>query len=122
MTNALFHVREGMSVLDRNGKKIGSVDWVKMTDENPDTAASEQITADTSDQHNVNLIDIVADAFRVDEVPDELRKRLLREGFVRIAADGVFASDRYVLPDQIAIVSDQKVFLDVDRESLIKRH
>ena len=121
MTNPLSFIHEGMSVVDRNGKSIGSVDWVKMTDQNPDTARTEQLHADAADR-DPTLIDIVAEAFRVDEIPDPLKTRLMREGFVRMDADGLLASDRYILPDQIAIVTGNRVILDVEKQDLVKRH
>ena len=47
-------------------------------------------------------------------------ERLLREGYVRIDADGLFAADRYILPEQIATVSADEVVLNVDKRALIK--
>ena len=35
-----------------------------------------------------------------DQLPEELRRRLLHDGFIRVDADGLFAADRYVTPDQ----------------------
>lgn len=122
MTNPLSIVHEGMTVLDRHGEKIGSVDWVKMTDDDPATNAPIQVTAEGNEVGDRTVLDIVAEAFRIDEIPEELRARLMRQGFMRMDADGIFASDRYVLPDQIALVSDQNVFLDVEKSALIKRH
>jgi hypothetical protein len=121
MTNPLSHVREGMKVLDRNGDHIGSVDWVKMTDEDPNTVAVEQLTSDEPERRET-LVDFLAEAFRTDDVPEQLREKLMRSGFLRVDADGLFASDRYVLPDQIAVVTDKGVILDVEKDALIKRH
>lgn len=121
MTNPLPQIHEGMDIRDRNGNHIGSVDWVKMTDENPDTAAAEQVTPEATRQSSYTIVDGIADAFRTDEVPAQLRDELLRKGFVRMDADGIFASDRYVLPEQISRVADGDVFLNVSKDELIKR-
>jgi hypothetical protein len=54
------------------------------------------------------LLDFIAAVFRDDDLPDEIRERLLREGFVRVDAIGLLEPDRYVLPNQIeAVVNDQ---------------
>ena len=122
MSNPLTGVREGMNVLDRSGVKIGSVEWVKLTDEDPETSSVEQLSPDTTNAHNDTLVDNILDAFRVDEVPDEIREQLLRKGFIRVDADGIFASDRYVLPEQVTSVVDKDVVLNVEKSDLIKRH
>jgi hypothetical protein len=56
-----------------------------------------------------------------DPVPDPLRQRLLRHGFIRINTSGLFAADRYAMPDQIASVADDRITLHVMREDLMKR-
>ena len=68
------------------------------------------------------LVDNIVDAFRVDDLPEEIRQRLLMQGFVRIDAEGIFAADRYVMPDQIAGVADDELMLKVDKAALTKRH
>jgi hypothetical protein len=54
-----------------------------------------------------------------DQVPEALRERLLRHGFIRIDSAGLFAADRYVLPGQIARVSGNRITLCVTRDELI---
>jgi hypothetical protein len=44
----------------------------------------------------------------------------LRHGFIRINASGLFTSDRYAMPDQIASVADDRITLRVAREDLMK--
>jgi hypothetical protein len=56
-----------------------------------------------------------------DELPEELRSRLLRHGYIRIDGSGLFASDYYVISDQIASVSKDRLQLNVLRDQLIKR-
>jgi hypothetical protein len=45
----------------------------------------------------------------------------LRHGFIRINTSGLFAADRYAMPDQIASVADDRITLHVMREDLMKR-
>jgi hypothetical protein len=121
MQNMLENVREGMKVFDAGHHEIGTVEWVKLVDEDEETGEPIQAGLnDQPDRHNI-LTDI-AEAFRTDDVPEEIRERLLHDGFVRIDADGLFAADRYVLPDQIAGVSGDGITLKVSKDQLIKTH
>lgn len=122
MTNILNQLREGMRVCDSRGDEVGTVEWVKMSDEDPATPEAETATPGSGGASpRVALTDLIADAFRTDEIPETLQNRLLREGFVRVDAKGLFASDRYVLPDQISSVSEDRVTLDAPREALYRR-
>jgi hypothetical protein len=49
-----------------------------------------------------------------------MRARLLRHGFIRIDTSGLFAADRYAMPEQLASVSNDRVTLRVTREELMK--
>lgn len=122
MTNILVQVHEGMDVVDSSGGKIGTVEFLKMTDEDPSTVAVEQLEPDEHTSRNTTIVDNLLDVFRTDGVPQPLHETLLREGFIRIDSEGIFASDRYVLPDQIAEVTDDKVKLAVSKQELIKRN
>lgn len=122
MSNPLSQVRKGMRVSDSAGKEIGTVDWVHLSDEDPDTPQAETVTPGAVDyRERTSLIDFIANAFRVDDVPEVLQNRLLRDGFLRVDADGLFAADRYVLPEQIRSVSDDQVMLGVTKDDLVKR-
>ncbi|MCT7374202.1 DUF2171 domain-containing protein [Chelativorans salis] len=121
MENVLQQIRKGMRVYDSQGEEIGTVDWVRMSDEDPTTPEAETVTGDTNVSRNGTLTDLIWNAFRTDEVPEPLQSRLLREGFVRIDAKSLFAADRYVMPDQISSVANDHVTLKVPREALIRR-
>jgi hypothetical protein len=54
-------------------------------------------------------------------LPEELRRRLLDRGVIRIDCTGLFAADRYATPEQIASVSADRVTLRVPRKTLLKR-
>lgn len=121
--DVLRNVREGMKVVDAAHNEIGKVDYVRFGNDDPSTpeieAGSIEGVEDDSDR---GLIDDIAAAFRDDQLPEEMRERLLMQGFVRIDADGLFASDRYVLADQIGGVSGDELMLNVSKDQLLKRH
>ena len=116
-------IHEGMKVYDRTNAEIGTVEMVKFSDEDPTTPEVETAGVNPIEEdRNDNLVESIARVFRSDELPEELRERLLREGFVLIDADGLFEADRYVLPDQIASVSGDRLVLKASKAELLKRH
>jgi hypothetical protein len=122
-SNVLRSVHEGMKVIDASRKEIGRVDWVQYGNDDPATADVEaSSTEGMEDPMDNTLVDNIVDAFRVDDLPEEMRQRLLMQGFVRIDSEGIFAADRYVLPDQIAGVADDELMLNVEKSALTKRH
>lgn len=117
--NLLRNIHEGMKVYDARHKEIGRVDWVQFGNDDPGT---EDLEAHTTDERDDTLVENIIDAFRVDDLPEEIRQRLLMQGFVRIDAEGIFAADRYVLPEQIAMVSGDELMLKVEKDELVRRH
>lgn len=120
--DVLRSVHEGMKVFDASHKEIGRVDWVQFGNDNPSTEDAEARTTEGMEKREDSLIDNVVDAFRVDDLPEPVRQRLLMQGFIRIDAAGLFAADRYVLPEQIGSVSGDELMLTVDKDALMKRH
>jgi hypothetical protein len=96
----LKDIREGMPVYDWENKRLGTVKYIQFPDEN---AA-------------VNLTMYI---ISLDNVPADMRTRLLREGFVQVEG-GLFAPDRYVTPDQIFMVTNDHIKLRVIREAVLK--
>jgi hypothetical protein len=121
MESILNQIREDMEVRGPDGSRIGTVEFVHFGDEDPSTPEAESPTVSPAVRRDPTIMDIVVEAFRTDDVPEELREKLLRNGFVRVDASGLFAADRYVLPDQIASVSDDQITLTVGRDELIRR-
>jgi hypothetical protein len=117
---SLRHVEEGMKVFDRDRKEIGKVEYVQFGDDDPSTVEVEAAAPSTLDRGRDTLLDNIAEAFAGDEIPDEIRARLLQQGFVRIDANGIFAADRYVTPEQIASVTGDGLLLNVTRDQLVK--
>jgi hypothetical protein len=118
-SSSLRFVEQGMRVFDREHHEIGKVDWVQFGDDDPDTAEVEA-SGPSGRRDDATLIDVLARAFTADNVPEEVRDRLVHQGFVRIDADGLFAADRYVMPEQIASVSGDGMTLNVSKDQLIK--
>lgn len=122
-SHQLRDIHEGMRVFDSSHREIGRVDMVRFGDDDPSTVQVEARTIQGSDDGRGNtLLDHIAEAFRVDELPEEIRKRLLMQGFVRIDAEGIFAADRYVLPEQIDSISGDELLLNVEKDDLVRRH
>ena len=118
-SSSLRNVEQGLRVFDREHQEIGKVEWVQFGDDDPDTIEVEA-SGPSGKRSDVNLFDVIASAFTTDNVPEELRDRLVHQGFVRIDADGLFQADRYVMPDQIDSVSGDEVTLNVTKQQLIK--
>ena len=119
--NMLRDIHEGMKVYDKARHEIGKVDWVQFGADDPETVEIEAASIDEREDDR-NLMDFIAEAFRVDELPEEVRARLLQQGFIRIDADGLFAADRYVLPEQISSVAGDALTLNVEKSDLMKKH
>ena len=118
-SSSLRFVEQGMRVFDREHHEIGKVDWVQFGDDDPETPEVEP-SGPSGRRTDATLFDVLARAFTADNVPEEVRDRLLHQGFVRIDADGLFAADRYVMPEQIASVSGDGMTLNVSKDQLIK--
>ena len=119
-TNLRF-IAEGMKVFDRERHEIGKVEYVQFGDDNPATPEVEAAAPNTLDDRRSTLVDAIADAFGDDDLPEEIREKLLMQGFVRIDAKGLFAADRYVTPEQIASVSGDGLMLNVSKDELVKQ-
>lgn len=118
----LTQVREGAAVYDRSDRKIGTVREVYLGDTTAEERATgqEPATTEVIDDRNDSLLAHVADAFAGPaRVPETLRARLLREGYIEIDSSGFFAGDRFATADQIAAVENDRVVLRVDRDELI---
>jgi hypothetical protein len=120
--NLLNRVHEGMDVYSYDDEYIGEVEWIYFgsVGVEGDRAGAGPVTPDDPRMRQRNFIDDIADVFRDDDMPDQFREHLMRVGFIRINASGLFARDRYATPDQISAVRDDRVILTANRDTLIK--
>lgn len=115
MTDSFARVREGMHVLDATGQNIGTVDLVKAGD--PAAVTTEGQKAASAPAGVFALGQGGSDE---PDVPPSLAERLLRTGFVRISAKGLFERDLYVSAEQVTAVDDDTVTVDAIRDELIR--
>lgn len=116
----LRNVEEGMKVFDRDQREIGKVEYVQFGDDDPETIEVESASPSRPPPRD-SLLANIADVFSPgDEIPDEVRRKLLQQGFVRLDADGLFQADRYITPEQIDSVSGDGLTLNVTIDQLVK--
>jgi hypothetical protein len=110
-------VREGMTVVDSMGDKVGKVEGIKMGD--PE-AATEQ----GNELQDTGILGDLANAVFGDErepdVPGPARARLLRSGYIKVDGGFLIETDRYVPADMIASVDGDTVHLRVPKDQLVK--
>ncbi|HEU5430686.1 MAG TPA: hypothetical protein VFU81_03435 [Thermomicrobiales bacterium] len=107
----LNQIHHGMRVVDANGETIGKVDYIKMGDPRAATVASNAPV-------DRGLIGTFLGDVEPD-VPEPLRDRLLRHGYMKVDGKGWIDTDRYVPADEIARVAGDTVTLTVDKDHLI---
>lgn len=115
-------VHEGMKVCDMTMADIGTVEAFRLGDENPDQPGPETAGPSPAVEEDRNtLAAMFADLFTPDDrLPGELQEKALREGFVRLDADGLFEADRYIFPEHIDRVEGDRLVLSVRKEDLLK--
>ncbi|HBY93639.1 MAG: hypothetical protein M5U01_12330 [Ardenticatenaceae bacterium] len=119
----LEQIHEGMTAVDREGDELGKVVQVFMgasseraEEEGEGAATAPDIDVGDEDSFVEDLAEAIAP---VDQMPEVLRERLLRHGFIRIDT-GLFSEDLYAMPDQIARITTDRVILRVSADELIK--
>jgi hypothetical protein len=123
-SHLLTQIYEEMPVYDRTSHKSGTVECVSLgaVSEEASRHGGGPATASSPGRGKSSLIEDFAKAIAPqDQLPETLRERLLRQGFIRIDSTGLFAADRYVMPDQIESVSGARVVLRATRDDLLKR-
>jgi hypothetical protein len=123
-TQRLTQIYEKMPVFDRTRHKIGTVECVYLgaVSEEASQHSGGAATAASPGGSESSLIEDFAKAIAPqNRLPETLRERLLRQGFIRIDSTGLFVADRYVMPDQIESVSGDRVVLHATRDALLKR-
>ncbi|MEO7221903.1 MAG: hypothetical protein ABIY37_05470 [Devosia sp.] len=113
-------IQIGMKVFDSERREIGKVDGLKYP-ENVTAPGVEPATVGAADREDATIVDAVAGAFGREDVPEPLRSQLLRDGYVHLDAKGLFARNRYILPEQISRLDADGILLNVTKDALIKR-
>jgi hypothetical protein len=114
-SNPLDAVREGMHVVDAAGQDVGRVELVRMGDPEAATTAGNEERA-------TGPFARVAEAFGghgEPDVPEPLRSRLVRSGFLKVSGGHLLAHDRYVPAERVGGVANDRVQLTVRREDLV---
>lgn len=109
-------VRQGMQVIDSTGAELGKVELVKMGD-----PARTSLGADAP--RDGGFLQGVAEVFGHEsepDVPEGLRDRLMRVGFIKVDGKGLATSARYVMADKIAGVSGDAVRLKISKDQMVK--
>ncbi len=115
-TDPLNAVQTGMHVVDASGEDVGKVDQVHMGD-------ADAVTTAGNEERNPTLLDRFAESLGAEaepDVPEPLRSRLVREGYLKLDSSRLLDADRYVPADYVRGVSDGRVQLSVRREELVR--
>ena len=88
------HINNGMTVYDREGQVVGTVEMVYFG------GASEK-AVEKSEHHSRG--------FDADNVPEELRARLMHQGYFILDGPEVTGVQRYVLPEQIEGIFSEEI-------------
>ncbi|MEQ8675171.1 MAG: hypothetical protein RLP44_20710 [Aggregatilineales bacterium] len=117
--NYLTNIREDMTVVDKNNDKIGKVETVYFGDEDPTKPGAETSTRNADTMKEGTWVTEIAEAlYGNDRMPEELRARFARYGYIKIDR-GLFSGDRYAVLDSVTAVSDDTVHLDIDKDELL---
>ncbi len=120
----LKRVEHGMDVYDSRGERFGTVTdlfFGASSDEMRKHGAGAA-TAPNPSPHTDSLVEDIAEALAINtDIPEEMRQRMLNEGYVLVHGNGLFAADYYVLTEQIDHVSGLKLYLNAEQGDLIER-
>lgn len=115
MTDIIGQVREGMHVLDSAGQNIGSVVLVKVGD--PDAVP----TGGRNPDARTEIFALGRGGAVEPDVPPSPAEHLLRSGFVKISAKGLFERDLYLAAEQVTAVDYDTVTVNAVKDDLIGR-
>lgn len=117
--NMLGMIEKGMKAYDNKGDEVGTIEFIHFSEANGSQSTGAASLPD--EPANASLLENISKGFRSDNLPEELRERLLMHGFIKIDSAKLFGADRYVMLDQIAKVEENAVHLNVaDSERLLK--
>jgi hypothetical protein len=121
--HVLSRIHKGMKVHDSRGQEIGQVVHIYFGMVNAEAIERGYGTASPPDPRlkDEEFVDDVVEMIVGDQesAPQELRYRLVREGFIEIQSNA-FDSPRYIPPECIAQVTSSGVFLGTSGDLLIE--
>ena len=110
-------VQEGMHVRDAADQDVGEVEMVQMGD------AMAATTEGNEEQRPHDALEYVAESLgaeREPDVPEPLRSRLVRSGFIKVDGPGLLQTDRYVSSEYVRSVDRDTVRLSVRKQDLVR--
>jgi hypothetical protein len=112
----LAQVQTGMKVVDADGVEVGSVEDMAMSDPGAVTIEGEDF------RPSGGILGGVARALGGDSrepvVPEPMRTRLIRIGYIKLTGSGLLHHERYVRGDCVARVENGRVELSVRKAQL----
>lgn len=112
ISDPIAQAKVGMPVIDSDGEIVGDVQDLKMGDPEAITTQGQQAPGGLMD----DLRDVVVGT--EPDVHPQRAAQLLRTGYLKVDARGLFARDLYVGPEQIDHVDSRGVALVVPRSQL----
>ena len=112
----ITRVHEGMHVVDAAGDEVGRVQAVQMGD-------PEAVTADADTPRRTvfeSAVQAVASDEAEPDVPEPLRSRLIRSGYLKIDGPDLMDTDRYVSSENVGDVREDRVVLSVRKDQLAR--
>ncbi len=119
--NVLKYVHEGMRVYDCDYSDIGRVDRVYLassSDPGYEWGKGSVTVRDPTPPQDILLQEATL-VFEADNLSEDLRVRLLSQGFLRLSAAGILAADRYVMPEKVDRIHKNRVILKIPRKDMI---
>ena len=99
-------ISEGMPVYDRDGESVGMVSVVYLGGASEEAIERELHPEETpAAQHS----ETGGSAFDADNVPRELRARLMKQGYILVEGPELTGVNRYIGPEQIEGVFTQEL-------------
>jgi hypothetical protein len=111
--NWIHVIEEGMTVYDSAGDSVGTVAGLQYG------TRGETATVPDEGGHD-SLVQEIAEVFAPDELPEEMRERLLQEGYIRVDK-GILQGYGYVPESSIHNVTTDGIHLNIPGDSMLTR-
>ena len=113
-------IKEGMTVYDEDGDKIGTVDFVQYSDEDYNKPGPETVSTTPDPSNEMNIFKSFAQALSgEEEMPEEVRKYYERYGYIRMKSSKIFDSNYYVGLNNVSAIMGDNVHLTTTKDELM---